>query len=78
MINACSASCRSVKLSERQHFILFVIFLQVYQFSSDSYVAFDQRYGRGLTKETLKEGEIPILNSEKIMHLAEIPSCNLS
>lgn len=33
-----------------------VLGMRVYQFSSDSYVAFDQRYGRGLTKETLKEG----------------------
>ncbi|XP_072883415.1 inositol polyphosphate multikinase [Hemitrygon akajei] len=33
-----------------------VLGMRVYQFSSDSYVAYDQHYGRGLTKETLKDG----------------------
>ncbi|XP_069756786.1 inositol polyphosphate multikinase [Narcine bancroftii] len=33
-----------------------VLGMRVYQFSSDSYVAYDQLYGRGLTKETLKDG----------------------
>ncbi|XP_041065027.1 inositol polyphosphate multikinase isoform X1 [Carcharodon carcharias] len=33
-----------------------VLGMRVYQFSSDSYMTYDQRYGRGLTKETLKDG----------------------
>ncbi|XP_041065028.1 inositol polyphosphate multikinase isoform X2 [Carcharodon carcharias] len=32
-----------------------VLGMRVYQFSSDSYMTYDQRYGRGLTKETLKD-----------------------
>ena len=32
--------------------------LQVYKLGSDSYDSYDQHYGRGLVKDTIRDGEL--------------------